>query len=83
MHAADLESRGLEHGDVIDIETALPTDKPLRLQRFTAIAYDIARGSAAAYYPEANCLVPLSYQDRQSGTPAYKSVPVRVTRAGG
>jgi hypothetical protein len=23
--------------------------------------------------------VPLSYQDKQSGTPAYKSIPVRIT----
>jgi molybdopterin-dependent oxidoreductase alpha subunit len=82
MNEADLVSRGLEHGDVIDIETDLPTDEPLRLQGFTAIAYDIARGSVAAYYPEANCLIPLAYLDRQSGTPGYKSVPIRITRAG-
>ena len=44
------------------------------------ISYEIARGSVAAYYPEANPLVPLSYHDAQSGTPSYKSVPVRITR---
>jgi hypothetical protein len=47
----------------------------------TAIAYDIAPGSVAAYYPEANALVPLDYIDKESGTPSYKSVPVRVKRA--
>jgi len=52
----------------------------LRLNGFTAISYDIARGSIAAYYPEANCLIPLSYQDEESGTPSYKSVPVRIFR---
>ncbi|OYW11580.1 MAG: hypothetical protein B7Z59_04045, partial [Acidiphilium sp. 37-67-22] len=49
-----------------------------RLAGFTAIEYDIAEGSVAAYYPEANVLMPLSRHDRQSGTPTYKSVPVTV-----
>jgi molybdopterin-dependent oxidoreductase alpha subunit len=80
MNEQDLAANNLKHGDVIDLQTALPSFEHLRLNGFTAIAYDIARGSAAAYYPEANCLVPLSYQDKQSGTPAYKSVPVNVTR---
>ena len=47
----------------------------------TAITYDIARGSVAAYYPEANGLVPLGYGDGASGTPSYKSVPVRIRKA--
>ena len=101
IHAADLEANGIEHGDLIDVETALPpadvssagstttdttttdttTAHARRLVGYTAIAYDIARGSVAAYYPEANCLVPLGYHDPQSGTPAYKSVPVRIRRS--
>jgi molybdopterin-dependent oxidoreductase alpha subunit len=80
MNEQDLADHNLKHGDVIDIQTALPSFGHLRLNGFTAVAYDIARGSVAAYYPEANCLVPLSYQDEQSGTPAYKSLPVRITR---
>jgi molybdopterin-dependent oxidoreductase alpha subunit len=80
MNEKDLAANNLQHGDLIDIETALPSFEHLRLNGFTAVAYDIARGSVAAYYPEANCLVPLSYQDKQSGTPSYKSVPVRITR---
>jgi molybdopterin-dependent oxidoreductase alpha subunit len=80
MNEQDLATNNLKQGDLVDIQTALPSFEHLRLNGFTAVAYDIARGSAAAYYPEANCLVPLSYQDRQSGTPAYKSVPVRITR---
>jgi molybdopterin-dependent oxidoreductase alpha subunit len=81
MNEQDLAANSLKHGDVIDIQTALPAFGHLRLNGFTAVAYDIARGSAAAYYPEANCLVPLSYQDKDSGTPAYKSVPVRIRRS--
>ncbi|MGY3528117.1 FdhF/YdeP family oxidoreductase [Bradyrhizobium sp. USDA 4452] len=76
---ADLTARGLAHGDLVEIETALPSGTPRRLT-LTAIVYDIARGSVAAYYPEANGLVPLDYQDKESGTPSYKSVPVHIRR---
>ncbi len=80
IHSADLEAYGIEHGDAVDVETALPSGEARRLQGYTAIAHDIARGSVAAYYPEANCLVPLDYHDPQSGTPSYKSVPVRIRK---
>jgi molybdopterin-dependent oxidoreductase alpha subunit len=78
VNEADLAVRKLEHGDVVDVETALEASAPLRLEGLTAIVYDIAPGSVAAYYPEANALVPLRYHDTQSGTPSYKSVPVRI-----
>jgi len=32
----------------------------------------------AAYYPETNGLLPLSYHDRKSKTPSAKSIPVIV-----
>jgi anaerobic selenocysteine-containing dehydrogenase len=76
----DLAYHRIEHGDIVDIETALPGSEGLRLDGFTAVAYDIARGSVAAYYPEANALVPLGYHDPQSGTPSYKSIPIRISR---
>jgi len=81
MNAQDLAARGLAHGDVVDIETALPGGASRRLAGLTAVAYDISPGSVAAYYPEANALVPLDYKDPQSGTPSYKSVPVNITRS--
>ena len=80
MNEADLADRGLEHGDLVDIETIV-SGRELRLEKITAIAYNIARGSVGAYYPEANVLVPLDYIDKESGTPSYKSVPVRVVRS--
>jgi molybdopterin-dependent oxidoreductase alpha subunit len=82
MNEDDMTACGLAHGDVVDIVSLLPSERPLRLDDVTAIAYDIARGSVAAYYPEANCLLPLGYQDRQSGTPSYKSIPVNISRSG-
>jgi molybdopterin-dependent oxidoreductase alpha subunit len=80
MNEADLADLKLEHGDLVEVETALPLQEPRRLS-LTAIAHDIARGSVAAYYPEANGLVPLDYQDKESGTPSYKSVPVHIRKA--
>ena len=81
MNEQDLADRGLEHGDVVDIQTDLGIEPAPRLDGFTAVVYEIARGSVAAYYPEANCLVPLDYFDPLSGTPSYKSVPVRISRS--
>jgi anaerobic selenocysteine-containing dehydrogenase len=81
MNEEDLAARLLEHGDVVDVETAIPSCNGLRVTGLTAVAYDIARGSVAAYYPEANALVPLAYHDPLSGTPSYKSVPVRISRS--
>ena len=82
MNVDDLAALGLKHGDRVDVEAfafdAQDTE-PRRMQGLTAVAYDIARGSTAVYYPEGNGLVALARHDPQSGTPAYKSIPVRVT----
>ncbi|MBM3072871.1 FdhF/YdeP family oxidoreductase [Lelliottia sp. RWM.1] len=78
MNEGDMEQLGLEHGDRVDLETALPGETQ-RLEDITVVAYNIASGSVGAYYPEANVLVPLDYLDKDSGTPSFKSVPIRVT----
>lgn len=86
VNAADLAERGLEHGDLVDIEAVAAHDNatgPRIVRNFVAVAFDIARGSVAAYYPEANGLVALANFDRRSGTPSYKSVPVVLRRAAG
>jgi molybdopterin-dependent oxidoreductase alpha subunit len=84
MNPQDLAERGLEHGDLVEVEAAPePGDAPCppRVMQLTAIAYEIPRACVGAYYPEANVLVPLSHFDKASGTPGYKSVPIRVRRA--
>jgi anaerobic selenocysteine-containing dehydrogenase len=81
MNEEDLAERGMEEGDELDVVTAFGQGQERRLARVIAVTYKIAKGSVGAYYPEANCLVPLDYIDKASGTPSYKSVPVRVTRA--
>jgi anaerobic selenocysteine-containing dehydrogenase len=81
MNEDDMRECHIEHGDVVDIISLVPAAATLRLAGITAIAYDISRGSVGAYYPEANCLLPLGHGDERSGTPAYKSIPVRVVAA--
>ncbi|MEJ0028398.1 MAG: FdhF/YdeP family oxidoreductase [Rhizomicrobium sp.] len=84
MNKDDLAARGLVHGDLVELEAVpYPNDAPeaRRTLRLTAVEYSIPRSSAAAYYPEANILVPLAHHDRKSGTPSYKSIPIRVRRA--
>ena len=82
MNAADLGARGLEHGDIVDIETLCAGGEKVRAMRgLTAVAFDIAAGSVATYYPEANGLIAIDHYDRRSGTPSYKSVPVSIKRA--
>ena len=85
LNRYDLAERGMRHGDRVDVLAATePGEKvgPVRaLRGLTVIAYDIPRGSAAAYYPEANGLIALSQFDRRSGTPAFKGVPILVSLA--
>lgn len=80
MNESDLRAHNLEHGDLVAINTALAGEEG-RVLTLTVISHDIAPGSVAAYYPEANNLCPLDYQDKESGTPSYKSIPVRISRA--
>jgi hypothetical protein len=42
------------------------------------IAFDLPRGNAAAYFPEANALVPLGSVADRSNTPTSKSVVIRL-----
>ena len=79
VNERDLGNRGLKHGDLVDLSVvpeteANPGERVMR--NLTAVAYNIARGSIATYYPEANVLVALDHCDVKSGTPSYKSIPV-------
>jgi len=77
VHAEDLAQRGLADGDVVDLVSEWE-DGERRAERFRAVAYPTARGCAAAYFPEANALVPLGSRAEGSRTPASKSVVVRL-----
>jgi molybdopterin-dependent oxidoreductase alpha subunit len=81
VNERDLSSRGLKHGELVDITVvADPGSEPGKrvMRNLTAVAFNIAQGSIAAYYPEANVLVALDHYDVKSGTPSYKSTPVLI-----
>ena len=79
VNERDLASRSLSHGDLVDISVVSEAGSKSGervMRNLTAVAYNIAEGSIATYYPEANVLVALDHYDTKSGTPSYKSTPV-------
>jgi molybdopterin-dependent oxidoreductase alpha subunit len=84
MNKDDLARRGLKDGDRIDIRGLVGLKQVTHLVRgFTAVEYNIPKGSVAGYYPEMNAVVSLRHYDPLSGTPSYKGVPVVVAAANG
>jgi anaerobic selenocysteine-containing dehydrogenase len=78
MSPQDMAERGLSDGDRVDLSAASDSDGARVLKGFVVLPRELPKGCVAAYYPETNLLVRLDDRDRRSGTPAYKSVPVRV-----
>ncbi|WP_337270089.1 FdhF/YdeP family oxidoreductase [Oryzifoliimicrobium ureilyticus] len=82
MNRRDMEARGLEEGTLIDLESVHEVRGSTRIVRgFTVVEYDIPAGAVAGYYPELNAVIALSDYDRNSGTPAYKGAPVKISRS--
>ncbi|MFE5307560.1 FdhF/YdeP family oxidoreductase [Isoptericola sp. NPDC056605] len=77
----DLAELGIADGATVDVhgEYHDGIDRVLRGQR--VVAYPTARGCAAAYFPEANVLVPLGATAETSRTPVSKAVVVRLEPA--
>ena len=53
----------------------------LRASNFRAVSYPTAARCAAAYYPEANVLIPTNSVADESGTPTSKGVVVSLVAA--
>lgn len=70
LHADDLAAYGFKPGD-----TATLCSAHGQMENVTLLAYDIARGSVMAYFPEANVLTGTAVDER-SRTPGFKSTPV-------
>jgi anaerobic selenocysteine-containing dehydrogenase len=74
VNGDDLKGLGVANGQTVDVVG--PDDR--RAERFRVVAYPTARGCIAGYFPELNPLVPLDSVALESGTPASKSVVVRL-----
>ena len=80
MHPEDIRERGLAAEAVVDV-TSRYGGEARHARRFRVVPYDVPRGCVAAYFPEANVLVPHDHSARGSNTPASKSVVVTVSAA--
>ena len=78
IHPAEIERLGLEEGQRVALETLIDDGVNRRVEGLTVTSYDLPPGCVAGYYPELNPLVPLSYHEKNSQTPAYKGTPVRI-----
>ena len=79
MNEDDMAARHIEPDSLVEMESVTEGGNVRRTAGgFKARPYSIPRGSIAAFYPETNGLLPLSYHDKKSKTPSAESAPVVV-----
>jgi molybdopterin-dependent oxidoreductase alpha subunit len=77
MNPGDMKSRGIS--PLVPVDMTSDFQGQTRTARsFLAIPYDLPAGSCAAYFPEANVLVPIDSYADVSLTPTSKSVLITV-----
>jgi anaerobic selenocysteine-containing dehydrogenase len=84
LSAEEAAARSLSQGDVVNVQALDDNGQPCAeriMHGLTVVIYNMATGSVGAYLPEANVLLSLDAVDTHSLTPAYKSVPVSLTKA--
>ena len=74
----DLAELRLSDGQRVNIISEWQDEADRVLPNYRIVSYPTARGCAAAYYPEANVLVPLKSAATGSNTPVSKAVIVRL-----
>ncbi|MDB6070777.1 MAG: hypothetical protein JWL81_1948 [Verrucomicrobiales bacterium] len=77
MNPGDMKRLGLKPLQLVDI-TSHWSDGTRHADGFQAIPYEMPEGNCAAYYPEANVLVPIGSAAEFSGTPTSKSVEISI-----
>jgi anaerobic selenocysteine-containing dehydrogenase len=81
VNPADLSELRLRDGQFVDLVSEWNQAGTLverRAARFRIVSYSTAPGCVAAYFPEANSLVPLDSVAETSNTPTSKSIVVRL-----
>ncbi len=82
VHPDDLAALDIRDADIVDIVSEWTDGVQRRAPRFRVVPYPTARGCAAAYFPEANVLVPLDSTADGSGTPTSKQIIIRLEVSG-
>ena len=78
MNPEDMNAAGLVQGQPVDLTSHFQGNER-HADRFLLAPYSIPRGCVAAYFPEANVLVPVGSVADKSNTPTSKSVIVSVS----
>lgn len=82
INREDMLENGWKTGDRLDITSHFwnqGTEELRTAEQFVAVSYEIPRRCVAAYFPEANVLVPISSVALRSNTPTSKAVVVSFT----
>ncbi|MGF1429119.1 FdhF/YdeP family oxidoreductase [Kitasatospora sp. LaBMicrA B282] len=77
VNPLDAAELGLTEGGYVDLVGEWHDGVERRAPHFKVVHYPVARGGAAAYYPETNVLVPLDSTAEISNTPTSKAVVIR------
>jgi molybdopterin-dependent oxidoreductase alpha subunit len=77
MNREDMKELGLGPMDVVDL-TSHFAGREILAEKWKVIPYDIPRKNLAAYFPEANVLVPLDSVAKGSNTPTSKWIEVSL-----
>jgi molybdopterin-dependent oxidoreductase alpha subunit len=80
LHPDDVKEAGLSAGQRVDLVSHF-RGQTRRVRAFQVVPYDVPRRCAAAYFPEANPLVPLESHAERSYTPTYKSIDISIEPA--
>ena len=83
VSAEDIAELGLADGQYVDLHGVYGDGAERVMRKLRVVSYPTARGCAAAYYPEANVLVPLETVAEGSHTPVSKAVIVRLEPSSG
>ena len=77
LNEADIDTAGLRARQLVDLVSHFDGEERVAPQ-FAVVPYDIPRGCAATYFPEANVLVPVRSVAEKSNTPVSKSVVISI-----
>jgi anaerobic selenocysteine-containing dehydrogenase len=78
MNPDDITRAGLKEGQMVFLVSDAEDGVHREVGPLKVTPFELPDGCVASYYPEMNPLVALSNHDKQSKTPATKSVPVRI-----
>jgi molybdopterin-dependent oxidoreductase alpha subunit len=78
LNEQDVAELGLTQGQIVDLTSHFNGEKRTA-KHFMVVPYSIPRRCAAAYFPEANVLVPVDSVTPKSGTPISKFIPITIT----